>query len=137
MYVFADCVVNTALRSLYMWYVCVFVYCLIFCFCLCMFLFVCFLICHFFFFFFFQAEDGIRYHCVTGVQTCALPICLARAAHRSVSSANAPRAYHRGSRGGLRAACGPSRQRRCVVETLTRSAVRRVEIGRASCRERV
>src|SRR5438034_2956751 len=25
-------------------------------------------------FFFFQAEDGIRYHCVTGVQTCALPI---------------------------------------------------------------
>ena len=27
------------------------------------------------FFFFFQAEDGIRDHCVTGVQTCALPIC--------------------------------------------------------------
>src|SRR5260221_6741261 len=26
------------------------------------------------FLFFFQAEDGIRYHCVTGVQTCALPI---------------------------------------------------------------
>src|SRR5947207_2861911 len=26
------------------------------------------------FYFFFQAEDGIRYHCVTGVQTCALPI---------------------------------------------------------------
>src|SRR5437588_8237573 len=26
-------------------------------------------------FFFFQAEDGIRDHCVTGVQTCALPIC--------------------------------------------------------------
>src|SRR5438132_13531667 len=24
--------------------------------------------------FFCQAEDGIRYHCVTGVQTCALPI---------------------------------------------------------------
>src|SRR5438034_2957081 len=29
----------------------------------------------FFFVFFFQAEDGIRDHCVTGVQTCALPIC--------------------------------------------------------------
>ena len=28
----------------------------------------------FFFCFFFQAEDGIRDHCVTGVQTCALPI---------------------------------------------------------------
>src|SRR2546430_4651929 len=27
------------------------------------------------FFFFFQAEDGIRYLTVTGVQTCALPIC--------------------------------------------------------------
>src|SRR5260221_10035673 len=27
------------------------------------------------FLFFFQAEDGIRDHCVTGVQTCALPIC--------------------------------------------------------------
>ena len=37
------------------------------------------LIYYFFFFFiivffFFQAEDGIRDHCVTGVQTCALPI---------------------------------------------------------------
>src|SRR5947207_6514472 len=29
-------------------------------------------------FFFFQAEDGIRAHCVTGVQTCALPICRVR-----------------------------------------------------------
>src|SRR5215211_6604148 len=27
-----------------------------------------------YFLFFFQAEDGIRDHCVTGVQTCALPI---------------------------------------------------------------
>src|SRR5687767_15620705 len=31
----------------------------------------------FFFFFFFQAEDGIRDKLVTGVQTCALPICRA------------------------------------------------------------
>src|SRR5438034_7378326 len=31
--------------------------------------------CLCFVFFFFQAEDGIRDHCVTGVQTCALPIC--------------------------------------------------------------
>src|SRR5687767_15176767 len=28
--------------------------------------------------FFFQAEDGIRDKLVTGVQTCALPICVAR-----------------------------------------------------------
>src|SRR5438132_11668230 len=33
-------------------------------------------------FFFFQAEDGIRDHCVTGVQTCALPIYLAAARRR-------------------------------------------------------
>src|SRR5687767_15414894 len=31
----------------------------------------------FVFFFFFQAEDGIRDKLVTGVQTCALPICSA------------------------------------------------------------
>src|SRR5438093_3562207 len=31
-----------------------------------------------FFFFFFQAEDGIRDWSVTGVQTCALPICRER-----------------------------------------------------------
>src|SRR5439155_12159201 len=32
-------------------------------------------IIHIYFFFFFQAEDGIRDGHVTGVQTCALPIC--------------------------------------------------------------
>src|SRR5438034_4693614 len=36
--------------------------------------FLSFILFLFFFFFFFQAEDGIRDHCVTGVQTCALPI---------------------------------------------------------------
>src|SRR5262249_58151700 len=33
-------------------------------------------------FFFFQAEDGIRDWSVTGVQTCALPICAADARRR-------------------------------------------------------
>src|SRR5207244_9934203 len=33
--------------------------------------------------FFFQAEDGIRDDLVTGVQTCALPICSARPAQPS------------------------------------------------------
>src|SRR5699024_11863622 len=33
-----------------------------------------FLLSFYVFFFFFQAEDGIRYRNVTGVQTCALPI---------------------------------------------------------------
>src|SRR2546430_10963432 len=32
-------------------------------------------ICRSSFFFFFQAEDGIRFLTVTGVQPCALPIC--------------------------------------------------------------
>ena len=34
-----------------------------------------FFILFIFFYFFFQAEDGIRDHCVTGVQTCALRSC--------------------------------------------------------------
>src|SRR5256885_8700923 len=36
-------------------------------------------------FFFFQAEDGIRDYKVTGVQTCALPICVpgVREGHRA------------------------------------------------------
>src|SRR6267143_1784016 len=38
------------------------------------FFFFCFFLLFFSFFFFFQAEDGIRYGTVTGVQTCALPI---------------------------------------------------------------
>src|SRR5260221_685650 len=36
-------------------------------------------------FFFFQAEDGIRDHCVTGVQTCALPISLVGAGSQLAS----------------------------------------------------
>src|SRR5207249_9598220 len=36
--------------------------------------------------FFFQAEDGIRDRNVTGVQTCALPICEFRALLASVAS---------------------------------------------------
>src|SRR5438034_11761952 len=50
-------------------------------------------------FFFFQAEDGIRDHCVTGVQTCALPIyaqlmdCSFAAAYRLMTSAKAREAF--------------------------------------------
>src|SRR5437762_8582889 len=42
-----------------------------------------FLYFFFFFFFFFQAEDGIRDTSVTGVQTCALPICFSKRSHDS------------------------------------------------------
>src|SRR5947207_10632252 len=61
-------------------------------------------------FFFFQAEDGIRDHCVTGVQTCALPI--------------SPFPF----------ACGRSGPVQKAVHGQRRS---HGEIGRASCRERV
>src|SRR5699024_11716717 len=39
--------------------------------------------------FFFQAEDGIRYRNVTGVQTCALPISLSWETRTSTSSVSA------------------------------------------------
>src|SRR5436190_22554721 len=57
----------------------------------------------FFIFFFFQAEDGIRDHCVTGVQTCALPISWPRDIIRALawgySSAGRALAWHaRGQR---------------------------------------
>src|SRR2546426_6067478 len=43
-------------------------------------------------FFFFQAEDGIRDYKVTGVQTCALPICssLAAAAGTNTLATSSP-----------------------------------------------
>src|SRR3989442_8709328 len=37
-------------------------------------------------FFFFQAEDGIRDADVTGVQTCALPICISETGVRTVET---------------------------------------------------
>src|SRR2546430_17502862 len=40
------------------------------------------------FFFFFQAEDGIRDLTVTGVQTCALPICSCASVRRRPSLAH-------------------------------------------------
>src|SRR6266498_3368752 len=48
-----------------------------------------------YYFFFFQAEDGIRDADVTGVQTCALPIC-----RRPGEAALLRRHEHAGSRGG-------------------------------------
>src|SRR5260370_41261919 len=60
-------------------------------------------------FFFFQAEDGIRDSSVTGVQTCALPICPRAAGHaaRVRTSARCARPDVR-----TRAACPAARGRR-------------------------
>ena len=72
-----------------------------------------------FFFFFFQAEDGIRDTSVTGVQTCALPICpfvvdpATRQAQRAVLEGFGLEPLLQALDSGL------------------------IKIGRASCRERV
>src|SRR2546429_2826950 len=89
-----------------------------------------------FFFFFFQAEDGIRDVAVTGVQTCALPICVAEP-YRARESAT--RRARRGPRQRRR------ELRRCPRVLPEAARADRPEgpvplgrqIGRASCRERV
>src|SRR5437762_9424900 len=91
----------------------------------------------FFVFFFFQAEDGIRDTSVTGVQTCALPICLI-VSHRAAAVRDAQeilvldrgRVVERGAYDGLLEAGGRFAE-------LVRLQVLEEEIGRASCRERV
>src|SRR5690606_40087042 len=76
----------------------------------------------FFFSFFFQAEDGIRDFHVTGVQTCALPICPSSSASSCIRCTSATTSSCGRTRTGSRcSACPPAR----------------AKIGRASCRERV
>src|SRR5690606_40233476 len=68
------------------------------------------------FVFFFQAEDGIRDFHVTGVQTCALPICAPRAAERRGSVPD-PRARPVGDgRGGAPGVAARSEERRVGKE---------------------
>src|SRR2546430_13617894 len=86
-------------------------------------------------FFFFQAEDGIRDLTVTGVQTCALPISLSaheRAREPRVRAAHAPRSAA-GDRRPRRTRRGDPRYRASTRP----QAEGVVQIGRASCRERV
>src|SRR5207253_4353040 len=94
----------------------------------------------------FQAEDGIRDGHVTGVQTCALPIC-----HRSRLPAPASRQSqaldHRAVEVllTLQQALDPSQEHprlsalddAVVIGARERHDLGRAEIGRASCRERV
>src|SRR5437588_7102957 len=95
-------------------------------------------------FFFFQPEDGIRDHCVTGVQTCALPIFVRerKAAVVLMHMRGVPKTMQTGAI-----------QYDDVVEDVGRYLDERVrflvqngvvaeqilvdQIGRASCRERV
>src|SRR5256885_10985122 len=86
--------------------------------------------------FFFQAEDGIRDYKVTGVQTCALPICLAR-----VPLGNAEK--ERLEREEFEAKGFVSNLERLLLAVdnspngkFTSHIAGLIEIGRASCRER-
>src|SRR2546422_2794224 len=90
------------------------------------------------FLFFFQAEDGIRDVAVTGVQTCALPIChwrdLRRGLPLGANRANGLRSEMLVQRGHTdKFAIANHRDARHGFGWL---CVQR-EIGRASCRERV
>src|SRR5438034_3724294 len=107
----------------------------------------------FFCFFFFQAEDGIRDHCVTGVQTCALPISgpapaaspimdIMTTSHFPVPGD--PSAWRGSYQRSLRwrAARASSSRRTGVVSGAScrrsgSSRASRAEIGRASCRDSV
>src|SRR5256885_11921070 len=86
--------------------------------------------------FFFQAEDGIRDYKVTGVQTCALPICQRRS--EQLSLRRLTRAV--GSLEGHeheppRYAARAREERQHAGRTVMVRGAR--QIGRASCRERV
>src|SRR5438046_8327421 len=85
-------------------------------------------------FFFFQAEDGIPDWSVTGVQTCALPICILLDAAALLGSRPAQAARVRPGRRSDGAA-GVGRGRDQTADAVVH-ADSRAEIGRASCRER-
>src|SRR5207302_6664054 len=92
-------------------------------------------------FFFFQAEDGIRYFHVTGVQTCALPIL--RADYEFAEGRRGRAGRRRNDPHSVAFAwrvTWPSRNAPgdSVASSLHHVWCRRVsQIGRASCRERV
>src|SRR5260221_6349885 len=87
--------------------------------------------------FFFQAEDGIRDHCVTGVQTCALPISKQVAGsdqfHIFGGFAAKNREFIDSIRTGKPMTSSPFSDAAKTMEV----AAKILEIGRASCRERV
>src|SRR5207249_12209777 len=90
-------------------------------------------------FFFFQAEDGIRDRNVTGVQTCALPI-FWLPTWSSVRSSGTSRWLTCSEPTGCRTrsvSAGSSWRRETRRPALLGGTAFQLEIGRASCRERV
>src|SRR5256885_9329761 len=89
------------------------------------------------FFFFFQAEDGIRDYKVTGVQTCALPICDDQAGvGGSAGIPQRPMTNRPNEREGERSKANDGLLPSLGLFTSTMMVIGG-EIGRASCRERV
>src|SRR5258706_1509407 len=86
-------------------------------------------------FFFFQAEDGIRDWSVTGVQTCALPIFAILGAAWPATVRLVGLSLILSYLIGL--AIGVVQAARSRSRTDTFLSISSVEIGRASCRERV
>src|SRR3712207_6852822 len=86
--------------------------------------------------FFFQAEDGIRDIGVTGVQTCALPILLRRDGHLDVTL-QIERQYEVPEGTSATVQTVSFFGDRAVALTPSRPNAQSLEIGRASCRERV
>src|SRR5699024_11322885 len=85
-------------------------------------------------FFFFQAEDGIRDRNVTGVQTCALPICLGHGLSMAVGMALGARQRKM----PWKTVCLMGDGECCegsVWEAAMSAPHFKLEIGRASCRE--
>src|SRR5437870_10535894 len=97
----------------------------------------------YFFFFFFQAEDGIRDGHVTGVQTCALPICCARSSiergNGLIPFGDMTQVFGAGSPewneavASFNAAPGTAAKAKAQTDFVGIA----IQIGRASCRERV
>src|SRR3989440_6135870 len=89
-----------------------------------------------FFFFFFQAEDGIRDLIVTGVQTCALPISIPSLDAASPSTRRWPPPKFPTIRIGF-AIASPLSMLQGMPIPATAALAASIQIGRASCRERV
>src|SRR5260221_14442475 len=68
--------------------------------------------------FFFQAEDGIRDHCVTGVQTCALPIAGSEGAAQRLTDLNAPLAQAETQVGAVNARLAETEQKFTALDAL-------------------
>src|SRR5690349_24126054 len=81
---------------------------------------LCVVIC-LYYFFFFQAEDGIRDLYVTGVQTCALPICRSPS-RQTATSTTRPRRRSSGSALQRRSRRSRSEERRVGKECRSRWA---------------